>query len=147
MAGSWREYLSLMESLGQKLDELTELERVKIRAVGSSDLPGLEECMKREQVVSLSLRGMDQKRDKLLAELGIAGVRLRDLADHAPGELKRETKDAAERLRQKYELFQSASGVARDALECSLHAIEQIRKVQEAMDAEGGPAPQSDFRA
>ena len=147
MAGTWRDYLSLMESLGKKLDELTELERTKIRAVGSSDLEELEACMKQEQVVSLSLRGMDQKRDKLLSALGIAGVRLRDMVEHAPDELKQETKEAAEQLRRKYELFQSASGVARNTLECNLHAIEQIQKAQEGREPEEKSARQSDFRA
>lgn len=103
--------------------------------------------MKQEQVVSLSLRGMDQKRDKLLSALGIAGVRLRDLVEHAPDELKQETKEAAEQLRRKYELFQSASGVARNTLECNLHAIEQIQKAQEGREPEEKSARQSDFRA
>ncbi len=145
MAGTWRDYLSLMESLGQKLDELTDLERIKIRAVGRSDLQALDECMKKEQVVSLSLRGMDQKRAKLLGELGIAGVRLRELVEHAPEDMKRETQEAAEKLRQKYELFRSASSVARNTLECNLHAIEQAQKAQAVQPGEE-PHRQSDFR-
>lgn len=143
----WREYLSLMDALGKTMEELTELERNKTIAVGRSDLDGLEECMKREQVVSLSLRGMDQKRDKMLAELGLTGVRLRDLAGHAPEGLKDETKRAVEKLRGQYELFQSASQVARNTLECNLHAIEKLQKAKE-MQPEDQPAlRQSDFRA
>ena len=145
MAAQWRDYLAHMESLGQRLDELTELERVKIRAVGSGDLEALDECMKKEQVISLSLRGMDQKRNRLMGELGITGVHLRNLVDHAPDELKWETKEAAEKLRQKYELFRSASSVARNTLECNLHAIEQAQKAQDAQPEEG-PHRQADFR-
>ena len=72
--GNWGEYLTLLENLGGKLEELTDLERTKALAVGRSDLEELEECMKREQVMSLSLRGLDQKREKLLAALGLTGV-------------------------------------------------------------------------
>lgn len=147
MAGTWRDYLSLLESLGGTLEQLTELERNKTIAVGRSDLEALEACMKREQVVSLSLRGLDQKRDKLLAELGLAGVPLRELAEHAPEGMEMETKAAAEKLRQKYELFQSASDVARNTLECNLHAIEKLQKAHEVLQPEEHSVRQSDFRA
>ena len=96
MAGLWRDYLALLDSLGGTLEELTELERTKTLAVGRSDLDGLEECMKREQVASLTLRGLDQKRDKLLAGMGLAGVPLRDMPERAPQDIRQEGKEAAE---------------------------------------------------
>ena len=144
--GNWGEYLTLLETLGGKLEELTDLERTKAVAVGRSDLEGLEECMKREQVMSLSLRGLDQKREKLLAALGLTGVPLRDLAERAPESVRMEAKAAAEKLRQKYEVFQSASDVARNTLECNLHAIEKLQKAHEVQPEERS-LRQSDFRA
>lgn len=145
MAASWRDYLSLLDNLGQKLDELTALERTKIQAVGQGDLEALNECMKKEQVVSLSLRGMDQKRAKLMGELNISGIHLRDIVEHAPEDLKRESKETSEILRKKYELFQSASSVARNTLECSMHAIERAQRAQD-VQPEAEPGRQSDFR-
>ncbi len=145
-AGIWKKYLALMESLGNTLDQLAGLEQTKAKAVSQGDLPGVEECMKKEQVVSLSLRGMDQKRDKMLAEMGLHGIHLRELADHAPQELYYETKDAAEKLRQRYEMYQAASKVAMDTLECNLRAIERIQKAQCAPPEEDRP-PQADFTA
>lgn len=144
--GNWGEYLTLLENLGGKLEELTDLERTKALAVGRSDLEELEECMKREQVMSLSLRGLDQKREKLLAALGLTGVPLRDLAERAPEGVRMEAKAAAEKLRQKYEVFQSASDVARNTLECNLHAIEKLQKAHEVQPEERS-LRQSDFRA
>lgn len=144
--GNWGEYLTLLETLGGKLEELTDLERTKAVAVGRSDLEGLEECMKREQVMSLSLRGLDQKREKLLAALGLTGVPLRDLAERAPEGVRMEARAAAEKLRQKYEVFQSASDVARNTLECNLHAIEKLQKALEVQPEERS-VRQSDFRA
>ena len=143
-AGIWKKYLALMEKLGATLEQLSELEKAKTRAVSKGDLPGVEECMKKEQVISLSLRGMDQKRDKMLAEMGLAGVHLRDLAAHAPKELYQETKAAAEKLRQQYEMYQASSKVAMDTLECNLRAIEQIQKAQSVLPGEERPH-QSDF--
>lgn len=143
-AGLWRKYLGLMETLGRTLEQLSELEREKTKAVSSGDLPAVEECMKKEQVISLSLRGLDQKRDKMLAEMGLTGVHLRDLPGHAPEELYYETKDASEKLRRQYELYQTASKVAMDTLECNLRAIERIQKAQEELP-EGQRPHQADF--
>lgn len=143
----WREYMKLLDNLGNTLDKLTETERTKTAAVGRGDLPAVEECMKQEQVVSLSLRGMDQKREKLLAQLGLTGVRLRDLEARGPRECHMETKQAVEKLRRKYEIFQSASEVARNALESNLHIIEQMQKAQDAPPPEDMPHMGADFMA
>ena len=101
--------------------------------------------MKREQVISLSLRGLEQRRERMLREMELAGVPLRELAGHAPEELYQETKDAAETLRQKYDVFQAASEVARHTLECNLRAIEKMQKAQDAPPEEAQPH-QADFR-
>ena len=118
----WQEYLKLLDNLGNTLEKLTEIERSKTAAVSGGNLHGVEECMKQEQVISLSLRGMDQKREKMLAQLEVQS------------------------LSRKYEVFRSASEVARNTLECNLHAIEQVQKAKDAPPLEDQPR-QADFRA
>lgn len=106
--------------------------------------------MKREQVISLSLRGYDQKRDAMLAQLGLRGVTLSQLEDHSPPELQLETKRTVEQLRRQYTLFQSASQVARDTLEINLRAIERLQAAQAGGTAEAEEQRkdhQTDFRA
>lgn len=142
----WQDYLKMLDSLGAALDKLTEIERTKTAAVGRGDLDGVEACMKQEQVISLSLRGMDQKREKMLAQLGLTGVPLRELEERGPREAHMETRRTVEALRRKYEVFQSASEVARDALECNLHTIEQAQKAKGAPPPEDRPR-QADFLA
>ncbi len=147
---SWQDYLKLMRSLSKTLGDLTEVEHDKNAAAARGDLRGVEECMKREQVLSLTLRGYDQKRDSLLRDLGITGVRLSTLVDHSPEELRLETKAVAEELRRQYALFQTASEVARNTLECNLRAIERTQAVQagDAVQAEEQRKNhQTDFRA
>lgn len=143
----WREYLGQLEKLGETLEQLTEVEREKTAAVGRGDLDAVDACMKREQVFSLNLRGFDQRREKLLARLGLDGTNLRQLESLSPPEAVLETKRTVERLRQRYQVFQSASEVARNALECNLHAIEKMQKQREMTSAPPQPeARQSDFR-
>ena len=145
---SWKDYLKLMESLTKTLEELTQVERDKNAAASAGDLRGVEDCMKREQVLSLTLRGYDQKRDAILGALGLKGITIR--LQHSPDELRLETKDVAEKLRQAYTLFQAASEVARDTLEVNLRAIEQIQARQagdSAQAEEERKNHQTDFRA
>ena len=106
--------------------------------------------MKREQVMSLTLRGYDQKRDTLLAALGLQGVTLSQLEDHSPDEYQLETKKVVEELRRQYTLFQAASQVARHTLEINLHAIELMQNRQAGDSAEAEETRkthQTDFRA
>ncbi len=149
MAG-WQDYLKLMRDLTKTLETLTQVERDKNDAASQGDLIGVEECMKREQVLSLSLRGCDQRRDKLLAELGLRGVTLSQLEAHSPDEFQLETKAVVEELRRQYKLFQAASQVARDTLEINLRGIErlQAQRIGDTAEAEETRKHhQTDFRA
>lgn len=149
MAG-WQDYLKLLVSLTHTLEELTKVEREKNDAASRGDLAGVEACMKREQVLSLTLRGYDQKRDSLLSALDLRGTTLSQLESRCPEELRLETKGVVEELRRQYELFQAASHVARDTLEVNLRAIERMQAVQAgdtAQAEEDRKTHQTDFRA
>lgn len=147
---SWQDYLKLMVSLTHTLEELTQVEREKNDAASRGDLAGVEACMKREQVISLTLRGYDQKRDAMLAALDLRGTTLSQLETRCPEELQLEAKGVVEGLRRQYELFQGASQVARDTLEVNLRAIERIQATQagdKAQAEEDRKTHQTDFRA
>ena len=146
--GVWGEYLVLLGKVTKALEDLSAVEQDKIRAVNARDLPAVEQCMKKEQVCSLNLRGLDQKREKLLDQLGMRGVPLRNIMDHCPAGAEEETEQAADALRRQYAIFQSASEASRNTLEIHLHVIEELQK-----QATGGELPQdappmkADFRA
>ena len=147
---SWQDYLKLLRSLTKTLETLAQVEWDKNAAASAGNLAEVENCMKREQVLSLSLRGYDQKRDAMLSALNLKGVSLRNLVEHSPKEYRLETKDVAEKLRQQYELFQTASQAARNTLEVNLRAIERIQSAQagdSVQAAEERKTRQTDFRA
>ena len=147
---AWQDYLKLMRDLTNTLKTLTQVERDKNEAASQGNLAGVEECMKREQVLSLTLRGYDQKRDAILAGLGLRGVTLSQLEDHSPDEFQLETKAVVEELRRQYKLFQAASQVARDTLEINLRSIERFQAQRAGDTAEAEETRkhhQTDFRA
>lgn len=150
-------YLTTLDGLSADLDKLAELCRKQSDAVRRDDLMGLNEVMKQEQVVGLSLRGREQKRQKLSLELGLDGSRLSALPQRVPERLLLGAQETVERLRRSYEGYQTAAQVARHTLEINLHEIEKILAAQ-GVDAgqsgayagEGAVPPtnmKTDFRA
>ena len=141
----YNDYFRLLEQLGGILDSLTGIAREKIVAVRKDDLAGVDACMKREQVLSLSLRSCEKKREKLLRDLGMENVPLSRLAESCPEELRLEAKAAAEKLRARYTLYRSAENVARSTLECNLHQIEKMLENRLDTPMNGGTV--ADIRA
>lgn len=126
MAEQYEAYLKFLGELTRVLDRLTQIAREKAAAVRQDDLVKLNECMKQEQVQSLALRGMDQKRERLLAALGLSGTRLNQLAEHYPEELRLHAKQTVERLQDSYKIYRSANSAAQHTLECNLHEVEKM---------------------
>lgn len=145
MSASFQDYLGLLRELSGTLGRLAELNQRKAAAVRQDDLIALDEELKQEQAMTLSLRGLEQRRLKLVRELGLDNVPLSRLCDHCPDEFKGQAKQTAERLRASYDIYQSAAGVAKGTLERGLHELEKI------VVGLGGPAapppPPSPLRA
>ena len=145
MAASFEQYFAFLRELGQTLEQLTALTKEKTEAVRRDDLGAVNECMKREQALSLSVRSMDVKREKMLAELGMTGVPLSGLAAHCPAELRLEARQVEQELRNRLAIYRSAANVARATLEISLHQIEQM--IDEEGDRPVGGGAVADIRA
>lgn len=126
MDGLYLDYLALLENLRKSLEQLTGLARQKTNAVRGDDLAALDGILKQEQVISLSIRGYDQKRLQLLKQLELEAVALSALPQHYPEDLRRQAKDGVEALQREYRIYRSAAEVARNTLECNLHEVEKL---------------------
>ena len=147
----YRTYLSLLEDLSKTLEQLSEKAQAKTKAVRQDDLSALADILKEEQVLSLSLRSCEQKRLKLLAQLGLTQTQLDDLPGHCPEELRLEAKAVTEKLRRCYDHYNGCAEVARNTLECNLHEIEKILAQENGGATPSGmeppPSLKTDFRA
>ena len=119
-------YLKLLRELGGCLDRLGELSEEKAETVRRDDLLAMDEVLKQEQVLSLSLRGLEQRRVKLLAKLELSGVPLNDLPGKYPEELQDEAKRTVEDLRNSYKIYRARADMARSLLELNLHQIDKL---------------------
>lgn len=151
MSQIYEDYLGYLGDLADTLDQLTEVTKAKNEAARAGDLVAVENLMKKEQVFSMTLRGMDQKRDRMLKEMGLTGVPLSELAEHYPPELFDRARKAAEHARKRYTVYRSASDAARTAMEVVLRDIERMMPEERPAPAkEQGEPPvrmKTDFRA
>lgn len=151
MSRVYEDYLQYLSDLADTLDQMTEVTKAKNKAARIGDLVTVEELMKKEQVFSMTLRGMDIKRDKMLKEMGLEGVPLSKLADSYPPELFDRARKIAEHTKNRYTVFMSASETARVTMECALHDIERMLPENQPAPAKDkdGPPPRmkTDFRA
>lgn len=122
---NFEQYLHFLEELRKELDALTTVEHQKIAAVKNHDLDTLNECMKQEQAMSLSLRGLEKKRDTILTALGLTNVLLRDLPQHCPEAYQAQTSRVVETVMHSYQILRSAQTAARTMMETQLHMIEK----------------------
>lgn len=121
-----RSYLDLLKELSGCLDRLSALAQEKAESVRQDDLTALGDVLKQEQAMTLTLRGLDQRRMKLLGSLGLEDVPLAELHTHVPPELEDEARQAAENARRSYREYRSYADMARNTLELNLHQIEKV---------------------
>lgn len=151
-------YLELLDELRSSLDQLAQLAQEKAGAVRSDDLLALDEVLKQEQAMTLSLRGLEQKRLKLLAQMGLESVPLAELSGRYPPELAGRAEKTVDALRDSYAIYRSSADMARSLLELDLHKIEKViaaSGVDPVVAASGYEAPgveppknmKTDFRA
>ena len=126
MKASYQDYLTLLQGLTETLSELTGIAREKAAFVRADDLAGLDACIRREQALNLSLRSTEQKREALLSALGLSGVPLSGLAARSPEAQRATTTEIVRALQSAYDIYESASEVARTTLEVNLHQIETV---------------------
>ena len=140
-------YLSFLSDLRQALDSLAALEQKKIQAVQAGDLEALDECMKKEQVATLDLRGREQKRADLLKQLGLEQVSLRDLPSRCPPQYKGQATEISQQVLRSYQVLSSAQQAARTLMESNLrHIQKELDRRQESKQAPAPKKSQTDFR-
>ena len=119
-------YFTLLEKLGEFLDRLTELAKTKNVAAQRGDVLTVNECAKEEQSIGLTMRQLDQRREKLSFALGLQDAPLSDMPRRCPPNQRQAARAAADALLAKSKVYRSASEAARVALESSLHNVERL---------------------
>ena len=118
-------YFARLGKFGEFLDRLSELATAKNVAAQRGDVLTVNECMKEEQSIGLTMRQMDGRREKILAALGLQNAPLSRMPELCPPAQRQAARAAAESLLAKAKVYRAASDAARSTLERSLHNVEK----------------------
>lgn len=151
MGPMYEEYLRYLADLAGLLEKMTNTAKEKAAAARVGDLVQVDACMKQEQVYSMSLRSMDQKREKMHKALGWESITLSQVAQHFPEELRGRASKAAELALSRFENYHSAANAAKTTMELALRDIERMFPADQPAPApsteEPPPRMKTDFRA
>lgn len=129
MNDKFESMINLIDELTNVLVKLADMQRQVVAAVGEDNLEKLADCMKHEQVLSLTLRNIEQKRLKLQDELGFKEIKLSELPSKVRDvEMQIRIRNAANKLSAQYKIVKSTSETARSILEANLRRVEQTMK-------------------
>lgn len=107
-------------------DELILCVEKKLDAIAANDVDALNNHMKEEQAYIMRLKGLDQKRERLLAEMGMSGKTFRELIANTTGDENSELTMIFEDLSSKVNELQSATDSAKKYIDIQLHSLESL---------------------
>lgn len=128
MKDTFDQFVGVIKELIQLFQHLIEVEQNKIEVVRKSQVIALEECMNQEQAAILKLRGLDQKREQLLASMGYGGFTFRQILEKCPSAQKEILSPLFQELEQKINYFKDINDNGKELLQLNLHKIESVMK-------------------
>jgi len=106
-------------------DRMIPLEQSKLEAVSKNKIAVLEDIIKKEQAEIMSLRGLDQKRERTQEELGWKDLTFQQILKEAPEEQSK-LQELFDELAGRVKTFQSVTESSKTMMEVNLHAINQV---------------------
>ena len=129
---------NLMKEYIKLFDQFQPLEEEKLQAAEAEDLAKLEQCMNKEQAFSLALRGIENKREKMLKENGQEGMTLKEIIDKFYQEQKNELLEIYDEMDRKMSLFKSTNDSAMTIIQVRLRNIDNTIKVSQQIYNQNG---------
>lgn len=105
------------------LKEISVVEEEKFQATAKNQIFIVEECIKKEQALLLHSKGLDQKREQLQKEMGIAGQTLRQFIEALPDAERPPFQEAFEALSAEIASYQEIHHRTKTMIEVNLHRI------------------------
>ena len=107
-------------------EEMSDVEKEKLKAVTENNILLLEECMNKEQANILRLRGLDKKREQIQSALSFEKLSFKEIIQLLPEENKTEMNALLNELSLAVSLYKKYSENAKTAIEVNLHSIDHI---------------------
>ena len=119
-------FADLIRQFAELFDRLIPLEQEKLDIVKQNQVSALEDIIKREQAEIMTLRGLDQKRERLQKELGFPDMTFSEILERVSGDEKTELQKLFEELGSRVRQFRSITESSKTMMEVNLHAINKM---------------------
>lgn len=120
------ELMRVFTDLGELFDQLILFEEKKAECIFQDDIDGLDAFMNEEQAFLLKLRGLEQRREKLLQKSGVEEQTFRQLIQGAKGEEQTAFQSHFEILSDKTGRLKTAIDYTQRLIELKQHGVETL---------------------
>jgi flagellar biosynthesis/type III secretory pathway chaperone len=114
----------LLKGSTQLYSKLLELEHEKYDAVIKADVEVLDDIVSKEQAYYMKMRGDEQKREKLLKEMGFSGKTMREIINMSQGEEKDRLNDVYNELNGLLKEVKKINGMCKTLIEVRLRRVD-----------------------
>lgn len=120
------ELMQILADLDGLFDQLILFEEKKAECIAQNDIDSLDSFMKEEQALLMKLRGLDQKRERLLTEMGVPDQTLRQLIQNSKGEEQTALQSHFAILSDKTGRLKVAIDYTQKLIELQQHGVETL---------------------
>ena len=120
------EFIQTLDSLASLLDGVTAIEHKKAKAAAANTPALLDGYIREEQAAILKLRGLEQSRERLAADLGWKDMAFRQILEKASPEQRLELDPCFRRLERSLASLDRARDDAGRMIRVRLHELESV---------------------
>lgn len=123
--------IAIIEDLIDLIQEMIQIEQMKLESASKNRVTHLEDCMNKEQAAILKLKGLDKKREDCQEKLGYKGYTFKQILAETTGEEHDQLTNLFDMLSHYVTIFKDTSESARTIIEVNLHTINKtIQRTQ-----------------
>lgn len=119
------EFLKIIKELSEVLTELIAYSEIKVDAAQSNKVSMVDDCLKKEQALVMKFRGFEQKREKLMEDLGFSGKSFQEILSIIEEAKREEAIVAFEGLSQKVQMLQILQAELDVLMKLNIRELEQ----------------------
>lgn len=117
-------FIETIKDFIQLFDTLNTVEQEKLDAAVKNRVSFVDDCMKKEQAAILRMRGLEQKREEAQKQLGMSGLKFREILESVPADVEVILRPLFDQLSEQVRTFQALSTNAKNIIEVNLHMIQ-----------------------
>ena len=125
-------FIAVIDDFIEVIDKLIMLNKEKIEVAKANDIFSMDEIIKREQAISLKLKGIEKKRKSVQMELGFENMTFSQIIEDMYGETKEILNTKYFLLTDKVIQLKKEQDLSQDYIKLNLYKIEkQIKSFKE----------------